>query len=103
MGRRAAVRARTTMTDTNRLPRPDRRAVLGGLLAGAAAASASLLPAWAKEGDKDPAAAAGIERIEISARPIAHFERGRSDVTRFGALEFRGGMVLSSPAKDFGG
>ena len=24
-------------------------------------------------------------------------------MTRFGALEFRGGMVLSSPAKDFGG
>src|SRR6478752_6774627 len=102
MGRRAAVRARTTMTDTNRLLRPDRRAVLGGLLAGAAAASASLVPAWAKEGDKDPAAA-GIERIEISARPIAHFERGRPDVTRFGQLEFRGGMVLTSPAKDFGG
>jgi hypothetical protein len=103
MGRRAAVRARTIMKDTNRLPRPDRRAVLGGLLAGAAATSASLVPAWAKEGDKDPAAAAEIERIEISARPIAHFERGRPDVTRFGALEFRGGMVLSSPAKDFGG
>ena len=41
--------------------------------------------------------------IEITARPIAHFERGRPDVKRFGDLEFRGGLVLTSPSSHFGG
>jgi hypothetical protein len=36
-------------------------------------------------------------------RPIAHFERGRPDVKRFGDLEFRGGLVLTSPSTHFGG
>jgi hypothetical protein len=91
------------MTDTNRLPRVDRRAMLAGLAAGAVAASASAIPTWARDGDKDPAAAAGIEQIEVSSRAITHFERARFDVMLFGPLEFRGGMVLSSSAKDFGG
>jgi len=89
------------MTYTNPPPRLDRRAVLAGLAAGTAAASASLAPIWAKDGGNDPAA--GIEQIEVSSRPITHFERERSEVTRFGPLEFRGGMLLSSSAKDFGG
>ncbi len=77
--------------------------MLAGLGAGAAAASAAVAPIWAKDGDKDPAVATGIEQIEVTSRPITHFERERSEVTRFGPLEFRGGIVLSSSAKDFGG
>ena len=89
------------MTDANRPTRLDRRAVLGGLLAGAPAA---LTPAaWARTKDKDPQSPARIQRIEVEARPLAHFERSRPDVKRFGALEFRGGLVLSCPAADFGG
>ena len=48
-------------------------------------------------------APAKAESIEITARPIAHFERGRPDVKRFGELEFRGGLVLTSPSTHFGG
>jgi hypothetical protein len=92
------------MTDANRLLRLDRRAVVGGLLAGAGAALAPLgARAQDKDKDKDPPPPANIESIQVSARPIAHFERSRPEVKRFGTLEFRGGMVLSSPSENFGG
>ena len=87
------------MTDADRPTRPDRRAVLGGLLVGAAAASAPAT--WVRA--EDPPPPTTIERIEVDARSIAHFERGRPEVKRFGALEFRGGMVLTSPSGHFGG
>ena len=41
--------------------------------------------------------------IEVTARPITYFERGNSTRTRFGRLEFRGGLVLGSAASEFGG
>ena len=44
--------------------------------------------------DKDPPPPTSVESVEITARPIAHFERGRPDAKRFGQLEFRGGLVL---------
>ena len=75
----------------------DRRALIGGL------AGVVLAPVLARAQGKDPPPLAGIETVEISSRPIAHFERGRPEAKRFGALEFRGGLVLTSPAKDFGG
>jgi hypothetical protein len=84
----------------NRLAGLDRRAMLGGLLAGAGAA---LTPVGGHAQDKDPPAARRIESIEVDAEPIAHFERGQPGTTRFGALEFRGGLVLTSPSSDFGG
>jgi hypothetical protein len=75
-----------------------RRAVAGGLLAGV---TAPFLPsALAKD---NAAPTARVEHIEIEARPIAHFERGESEAKRFGALEFRGGLVLTSSANEFGG
>lgn len=74
-----------------------RRRFLGAL---GVAAVALGLPVVAKaEGDTPPR----TEAIEVSARPITHFERGRPDVKRFSELEFRGGLVLSSPSKHFGG
>jgi hypothetical protein len=92
------------MADANRPARLDRRALLGGLLAGAAAASAPLAWVRAKDATKDgDAPPAGIRSIEVEARPIAHFERGRPEVKRFGQLEFRGGLVLTSSTTDFGG
>src|SRR6185312_4445831 len=75
--------------------------VLGGLLVGAATAPVPATLAWAEDEARDNPAR--VERIEIDARPIAHFERGRPEAKRFGALEFRGGLVLTSPAADFGG
>jgi hypothetical protein len=41
--------------------------------------------------------------IKISAKPIDHFDPGDPSRRRFGALEFRGGLVLTSPYKLFGG
>jgi hypothetical protein len=43
------------------------------------------------------------ESIEIQARPVTHFQTGRPNVRRFGQLEFRGGLVLSSKHEAFGG
>jgi hypothetical protein len=41
--------------------------------------------------------------IEVNARPIPYFEpRDRSHV-RFGSLQYRSGLVLTSPHRDFGG
>lgn len=88
------------MTDRARSNPLDRRAVLGGLLAGA---SVALAPVRARTEDKDPPPPSRIEAIEIDARPISHFERGRPETKRFGPLEFRGGLVLSSPSEHFGG
>ncbi|CDX42611.1 ABC-type cobalamin/Fe3+-siderophore transport system, ATPase component [Mesorhizobium plurifarium] len=42
-----------------------------------------------------------VETVEISARPISQFHVGH-DETRFGPLEFVGGLEMTSPARDFG-
>ncbi len=41
--------------------------------------------------------------VEISAQPITSFQREKPDRVRFGRLEWRGGLVLTSPSPDFGG
>ncbi|HVV93329.1 MAG TPA: esterase-like activity of phytase family protein [Hyphomicrobiales bacterium] len=41
--------------------------------------------------------------IAVHARPIAAFDPAAPSRTRFGALVYRGGLVLSSPAYGFGG
>jgi hypothetical protein len=43
----------------------------------------------------------GFTPIAVTARPITDFLVGEKQ-TRFGALEFRGGLDLDSPAPDFG-
>ena len=48
-------------------------------------------------------AAAPPARIEIAASPIAAFDPRAPEQVRFGALEFRGGLALTSPHRDFGG
>ncbi|BCB18291.1 esterase-like activity of phytase family protein [Bosea sp. ANAM02] len=54
-----------------------------------------------------PGAAQAIEQtrfpVGVTARPIAAFEPRRPDQRRFGALQFRGGLVLSSGHTRFGG
>jgi hypothetical protein len=42
-------------------------------------------------------------RIEIFSKPIDSFESRDPARKRFGALEFRGGLQLTSPHKEFGG
>jgi hypothetical protein len=41
--------------------------------------------------------------IAIEAKPIAGFDRTARDKTKFGKLTWRGGVVLTSPSKYFGG
>jgi hypothetical protein len=79
----------------------DRRALLRGL-AGAGCALALPMLAAAQD-DAGPPLPSAPESIEIWAQPIAHFERGKPEVKRFGRLEFRGGLVLTSSSPSFGG
>jgi hypothetical protein len=44
-----------------------------------------------------------VHRIEIHAQAIENFDPREPRKTRFGALSFRGGLVLESTYKDFGG
>ena len=44
---------------------------------------------------------AGFVPVEVHAHPIDTFRIGET-ATRFGALEFLGGLTLSSPDPDFG-
>jgi hypothetical protein len=41
-------------------------------------------------------------RIEINAKPITFFDNRDHDLRRFGKVEFRGGLELTSPSRDFG-
>lgn len=54
-----------------------------------------------------PRAAGAAEQtrfpISVSARPISGFQLGNREQRRFGALQFRGGLVLSSGHPRFGG
>ncbi len=43
------------------------------------------------------------EKVEIRVRAIESFQPAEPDRRIFGSLEFRGGLELSSPAKNFGG
>ena len=46
---------------------------------------------------------AAATSIEVKARPIPWFDRHDHDRVRFGALEYRSGLVLTSPFPRFGG
>ncbi|HEV2000869.1 MAG TPA: esterase-like activity of phytase family protein [Xanthobacteraceae bacterium] len=69
------------------------RILLVGTLAFAAPAVAQELP----RADEAPA------KIEVRATAIAAFEPRDPGRTQFGALEFRGGLQLTSPYRHFGG
>ncbi len=45
----------------------------------------------------------GGTSIDVAAEPLAGFDKARPEQRKFGKLEWRGGLVLSSPLKDFGG
>jgi hypothetical protein len=77
-----------------------RRILLSGLAAVASAVSVVHSRAMAEGPGSDLTAATAIE---VEARRISHFQRGISGTRRFGPLEFRGGLVLTSPSRHFGG
>jgi hypothetical protein len=68
---------------------------------GRAAVAAAVLLATLSVSPALAGAGAGFDPIEISAAQIPAFRPGSGD-TRFGTLEFRGGLVLSSPDSRFG-
>ncbi|MGY8666266.1 esterase-like activity of phytase family protein [Bradyrhizobium sp. UFLA05-109] len=83
------------------------------LLAHAAGAAISALPslARAQRATEPPPKSAGHAEhtvtepvaIEVNARQIPSFEPRDRARTRFGALEYRSGLVLTSPYRGFGG
>jgi hypothetical protein len=82
------------------------RAITAGLvLAGALLvllATGALTPVGRAEPDPAVVTTRG-EPITVEARPFTAFEPGQPDRVRFGRLQFRGGMELSSRHKAFGG
>jgi hypothetical protein len=72
-----------------------RRSLIGGLAAGACTG------AWPAAVQAD--ALNGPQPVQISARPLANFQPSRPGMRRFGDLEYRGGLVLTSPSEHFGG
>src|SRR5687767_8432405 len=77
-----------------------RRSLLGSLAAGACAAGAGRAAAQEDEGT---GGLQGPQPVQVNARTLPHFQPGRPGVRRFGDLEYRGGLVLSSPSEHFGG
>ncbi len=61
----------------------------------------ALMPAGAQA--PPPQAADGGVRIAVRAEAIEAFEPREPERKRFGELEFRGGLILNSPAPVFGG
>lgn len=52
---------------------------------------------------KPDTASLKVEAIEVTAVPIRAFDKDGSTRSTFGKLEWRGGLVLSSPSANFGG
>jgi hypothetical protein len=74
-----------------------------------AAAAAGLVPAAAqaqtrpKQPPLDELSVAAPVSIEVNARPIPSFDTRDRPRTRFGALEYRSGLILTSRFRGFGG
>lgn len=58
-------------------------------------------PAAAQQ--KSAATTDKVTPVTVSSRPFESFQRGLGDTKRFGRLEFRGGLVMTSPDARFGG
>lgn len=78
------------------LSRRFRRAALALLPAAALLAGLAAANRPARSSSLEPFA------VEVTARPVAEFAIGRAE-TRFGALEFVGGLELSGSSSEFGG
>ncbi len=76
---------------------PTRRTVLRGFIGGA---SSLFAPAAAAQPAAAPEAPVAID---VQARPLAGFDVRDASRREFGPLEYRGGLVLSSSSRQFGG
>lgn len=91
----ALIRNRHAATDG--ISAGTRRALLATGLA------ALMLPCAALRAQDLPSPVTDVRAIEVSARQIKSFERVGGGGNRYGKLEFRGGLVLSSSSRLFGG
>ena len=58
---------------------------------------------WHSSAAAQVATPASISPVEVNARPIASFDPRDATHVRYGSLEFRSGLVLTSSFKGFGG
>lgn len=66
--------------------------------------AAAALPAGAIAFRTEPGfAQAALSSVEVNARRIEHFDPRDATHVRYGSLEFRSGLVLTSPFRGFGG
>ncbi|MEZ5850279.1 MAG: esterase-like activity of phytase family protein [Hyphomicrobiaceae bacterium] len=72
--------------------------VATAIIGGAAVVSRPLVAQTVSEPALDK-----VRRIEVKTRKISSFSRTEPARRKFGSLEFRGGLVLTSPARAFGG
>lgn len=88
---------------------PSRRSFLGHAAAGfstlaiARAAQAQTATESARHAPQIEHVVASPVGIEVNARTIPNFEPRDRSRTRFGSLDYRGGLVLTSPHRGFGG
>ncbi len=89
--------------------RSSRRSFLGHAAAGFSTLAVSRL-ALAQATAEPPPRALQVEHavaepvsVEVNARPIPNFEPRDRSRTRFGSLDYRSGLVLTSPYRGFGG
>jgi hypothetical protein len=90
--------------------RPSRRHLLRSAIAGSsfaampgAARAQFAAPPAAKSPATDEHAGAAPVSIEVNARAIASFDPADHSHVRFGSLQYRSGLVLTSPFPGFGG
>jgi hypothetical protein len=84
---------------------PSRRSFLGHAAAGFSTLALPRL-AQAQPAPKPPQVEHAVTEpvsIEVNARPIPNFEPRDRSRTRFGSLQYRSGLVLTSPHRGFGG
>jgi len=85
-----------------------RRFLIGAAAASGATALAPLVAraqtsAPGRRPEPDEVASTEAQRIDVHARPIEAFDLRDRDRRQFGALQFRSGLVLTSPFRGFGG
>ena len=76
---------------------------MNNFLSRAAAFTAILALALIPAAAQPPPAADDVQRIAIRAQAIEAFDPREPERTRFGALEFRGGLTIESSHRGFGG
>ncbi len=65
--------------------------------------AAAVLPACAVGVGADPAVAQAVSNVEVKARSIDSFDPRDPTHIRYGSLEFRSGLILTSSFRGFGG